>query len=374
MRIINDFKIYSLVESINEAIDPAVLKRMKKDLRVYCEESGTDYDEVCKMLNLKPSGLSKLSSKQISTLNNSLGESNWELNEETGKIDIVGSYVTISGTDLIVNGELAEGIEFGTSNTLTARGKGLTSLKGFPTQVKGDFNIASNDLSSLEGCPKIINGTFDCSDNKKITSLKGGPETVMSDYNAKSCSLKDLEGAPEDLVNGRFNISGNLLESLEGSPKRVSSLDCSSNSLKTLKGCPEEIGGSYVECSNNDLYTLESLPLTFRGAIKAVKNLFPEEVLKSVFTNARRYDSWVAAYLVLITTKRFQRMSKEQRDPIRIELSGDVLKDKALTLSTIWKDPIMEDPAIQRIIKKTNLSQDFKKDVELGSDLKDIGF
>ena len=120
MRIINDFKIYSLVESINEAIDPAVLKRMKKDLRVYCEESGTDYDEVCKMLNLKPSGLSKLSSKQISILNSSLGESSWELNEDTGKIDIVGSYVTM-GKDLFVNGELAEGIEFGTAKTLVAR-------------------------------------------------------------------------------------------------------------------------------------------------------------------------------------------------------------------------------------------------------------
>ena len=373
MRIINDFKIYSLVESINEAMDPVVLKRMKKDLRVYCEESGTDYDEVCKMLNLKPSGLSKLSSKQISILNSSLGESSWELNEDTGKIDIVGSYVTM-GKDLFVNGELAEGIEFGTAKTLVARGRGITSLKGFPTEVNGDLTISSNDLSSLEGCPKIIYGTFDCSDNQKITSLKGGPEVVKSDYFAKSCSLKDLKGAPEDLGNGRFNVSGNLLESLDGSPKKVYALDCSSNSLKTLKGCPEEIGGSFVDCSNNSLYTLESLPLTFRGAIKAVKNLFPEEVLKSVYTNARRYDSWVAAYLVLITTKRFQRMSKEQRDPIRIELSGDVLKDKALTLSTIWKDPIMEDPAIQRIIKKTNLSQDFKKDVELGSDLKDIGF
>jgi len=374
MRIINDFKIYSLVESINEEMDPGVVKRMKKDLRVYCEEVGTDYDEVCKMLNLKPSGLSKLSSKQISTLNNSLGESNWELNEETGKIDIVGSYVTISGTDLIVNGELAEGIEFGTANTFRARGKGLTSLKGFPTQVKGDFDISANDLSSLVGCPKIINGAFDCSGNEKITSLKGGPEVVKAGYNAANCSLKDLNGAPEDLEKGRFIVSENFLESLEGSPKKVYELDCSYNSLKTLKGCPEEIGGSLVNCSNNSLYTLESIPLTFRGSIKAVKNLFPEEVLKSVYMNAKRWDSWVAAYLVLITTKRFQRMSKEQRDPIRIELSGDVLKDKALSLSTIWKDPIMQDPAIQRIIKKTNLSQDFKKDVELGSDLKDIGF
>lgn len=279
MRIINDFKIYSLVESINEAMDPDVLKRMKKDLRVYCEESGTDYDEVCKMLNLKPSGLSKLSSKVISILNKSLGENNWELNEETGKIDITGRYVSLQGSDIIVNGELAEGIEFGTCNSLQARGKGITSLKGFPVEVKGDFNIAGNDLSSLEGCPKIVNSTFDCSENKKLTSLKGGPEVVRGDYNASRCSLKDLDGSPEDLENGRFKVSENLLESLEGSPKKVYSLDCSSNSLKTLKGCPEIIGGS-LECSDNSLYTLESLPFTFRGSIKAVKNLFPEEVLK----------------------------------------------------------------------------------------------
>jgi hypothetical protein len=108
--------------------------------------------------------------------------------------------------------------------------------------------------------------------------------------------------------------------------------------------------------------------------LKCSKNLFPEEVLNTVYRNAKRYESWVGAYLVLLTTKRFQRMSKEQRDPIRKALSGDALKTKSLQLSKIWKDPIMDDPAVKRMIKRADLGQDTVQDVELGSDLKDIGF
>ena len=100
----------------------------------------------------------------------------------------------------------------------------------------------------------------------------------------------------------------------------------------------------------------------------------PEETLRTVYSNAKNYESWVAAYLVLLTTKRFQRMSKEQRDPVRNALSGDALKTKTLQLSKIWKDPIMDDPAIKRMIKRADLGQDVVGDVELGSDLKDIGF
>jgi hypothetical protein len=67
-------------------------------------------------------------------------------------------------------------------------------------------------------------------------------------------------------------------------------------------------------------------------------------------------------------------MSKDQRDPVRNALSGDALKTKTLQLSKIWKDPIMDDPAIKRMIKRADLGQDVVGDVELGSDLKDIGF
>ena len=48
-------------------------------------------------------------------------------------------------------------------------------------KVKGYFSCSYNDLTSLEGCPKIVSTTFDCSHNN-LTSLKGCPKTVGQDF------------------------------------------------------------------------------------------------------------------------------------------------------------------------------------------------
>lgn len=372
MRIVNNFRIYSLAKSINEAMDPKDIVRMKKDLRVYCEEAGSDFDEVCKMLKLKPSGLLKLTTEQITILNKAFGDKSWDFDETTGKIDIGGGYNSISNKDLFPGGYLLKGIEFGKCfGTLKLSKLEIKSMKGLPNEIMGDFDISNNMLENLEDCPQVIKGSFSCT-NSNLNSLKGGPTNVTNKYDISNNNLESLEGSPE-IVNG-FDCSNNNLKTLKGGPKEVQYFYCNSNKLRTLEGFPEVINGYRVECNNNQLYTLEGLPLSYQNDINAVKNLFPEDSLKQVFYSAQKWDSWVAAYLVLITTKRFQRMGKDQRDPIRLELSGDVIKDKALSLSSIWKDPILQDPAIQRILKKTNMSQEFKTDVELGSDLKDIGF
>ena len=53
----------------------------------------------------------------------------------------------------------------------------LTSLEGAPEEVGGSFYCYDNELTSLEGAPRIVGGDFSCSDNK-LTSLKGAPEKV----------------------------------------------------------------------------------------------------------------------------------------------------------------------------------------------------
>lgn len=372
MRIVNNFRIYSLAKSINEAMDPKDIVRMKKDLRVYCEEAGSDFDEVCKMLKLKPSGLSKLTTEQITILNKAFGDKSWDFDETTGKIDIGAGYNSVSNKDLFPGGYLLKGIEFGKCfGTLKLSNLEIKSLKGLPNEIMGDFDISNNMLENLADCPQIIKGSFSCT-NSNLNSLKGGPTNVRSGYNISNNNLESLEGSPEIVDN--FDCDNNNLKTLKDGPKEVNYFSCNSNKLKTLEGFPEIINGYRVQCKENQLYTLEGLPLSYKHQIYATKNLFPEDSLKQVFYSAQKWDSWVAAYLVLITTKRFQRMGKDQRDPIRLELSGDVIKDKALSLSSIWKDPILQDPAIQRILKKTNMSQEFKTDVELGADLKDIGF
>ncbi len=45
----------------------------------------------------------------------------------------------------------------------------LTTLKGCPEYVGGDFWCYSNKLTSLEGCPKVVGDYFDCENNKIMT-------------------------------------------------------------------------------------------------------------------------------------------------------------------------------------------------------------
>jgi len=63
--------------------------------------------------------------------------------------------------------------------------------------VDGDFCLAHNELTSLQGFPKIVTGYCTCGKNK-LTSLIGSPEKC-----------------------GSFSCTGNLLTSLVGCPKEV---------------------------------------------------------------------------------------------------------------------------------------------------------
>ena len=72
-------------------------------------------------------------------------------------------------------------------------------------KISNYFDCSENDLTTLEGCPRYVDGTFDCSNNK-LTSLKYSPEYVGvfdCSYNYKLLSLKDFE------TNVEYNFGGN---------------------------------------------------------------------------------------------------------------------------------------------------------------------
>jgi hypothetical protein len=48
----------------------------------------------------------------------------------------------------------------------------ITSLKGAPASVSGDFDCYSNNITSLEGAPSSVDGDFNCGRNN-LSSLKG---------------------------------------------------------------------------------------------------------------------------------------------------------------------------------------------------------
>lgn len=389
-RKILDFKTYDFGSRINEDIDPARQKRMLSDLKILCDETGADYQGICKQLGIKGyEGISSLSSENLEWLDKTIGAGEWEVNSETGKIDIktslrLGSYYNRASMDIE---ELPEGINFGVVglNFEFYSNKALKSSRGFPTEVGGNLilnkvkfenlkGISSikvkqsikitecPDLTSLEGCPEEIMGNFDISDNMNLVSLKGGPKKIEGDFNCSGCNLTSLDGGPIEVM-GRYLGYDNNLSTLNGFSK---------------------INGRWAPSFNsNNLYTLEGIDLNIIPIEENLKkNLYPGKILIEVARKARDYESWTAAYLWLLTTEKFQRMSKAQRDPIRSLLATDRIQYAAGELSKIWKEDVMKDPAVRRLLIRTGVmdragnlvDKDFKEIGDVASDLSDLGF
>jgi len=73
---------------------------------------------------------------------------------------------------------------------------------------------------------------------------------------------KNLKELPEYIkfnnIDGWFDISNNMLTSLRGCPKFVStSFFCTENLLKTLEGCPKKVGTSFWCGDNKIIFTQE---------------------------------------------------------------------------------------------------------------------
>ena len=135
-----------------------------------------------------------------------------------------------------------------------------------------------------------VDGHFDCSHNI-INTLEGAPKYVTGNFYCESNSLISLEGSPER-IDGAFDCSNNGLKSLKGSPKYVTgdfncsnnglktleesnlietkSFDCSYNILTDLKGSPKKVG--YFSCGYNYLTTLEGCPKIIKGHFDASYN------------------------------------------------------------------------------------------------------
>jgi hypothetical protein len=134
----------------------------------------------------------------------------------------------------------------------------LTSLEGTPQEVGGDFYCSNNQLTSLEGAPQQVRWDFYCSNNQ-LTTLEGAPQKVGGGFHCFKNELTSLEGAPHT-VGGNFGCSSNQLTSLEGAPQEVGrNFFCNNNQLTSLKGAPREVGGLF-DCSDNQLTSLEGAP------------------------------------------------------------------------------------------------------------------
>ena len=114
--------------------------------------------------------------------------------------------------------------------------------------------------------------------NPKLSARKGRfvedySSVVWDDYlDLRHRKLVSLEGCPQ-IVNGSFDCSHNNLASLKGCPQTISgSFDCSYNNLTSLKGCPQRIG--VFNCKYNKLSVIEILK--FLSTIKNIQMIFSD--------------------------------------------------------------------------------------------------
>lgn len=120
-----------------------------------------------------------------------------------GVAKIIGGKLYLQNNRLTsLNGlpKLREGssLLFGTNRISSLEGYGLENIQFF------NFYCEANNLTSLKGSPTRITGNYDCSGNP-ITSFVGGPIFVSGDFYAGDMTnLISLEGFPKRIGNSVY--------------------------------------------------------------------------------------------------------------------------------------------------------------------------
>ena len=161
------------------------------------------------------------------------------------------------------------------SDDATLIGKEINGIIVEPNMKIWDGNFYGDDrnLTSLKGCPVEIKGNFNCSYNKKLTSIELGPKIVDGDYCCHYCDLISLKGSPEE-INGDFDCSVNQnLTSLEFGPKIVKGnywcFNGNFTSLHNIHKYTQQISGKFY-CGDGNPIKSHMLGLLL---IKDLKNL-----------------------------------------------------------------------------------------------------
>lgn len=145
-------------------------------------------------------------------------------------------------------------------------------------------------LESLEGAPRFVGDTFDCSCCTYLTSLEGAPLSVGNSFLCIECgNLKTLKGATPVIPN-IFNCSHcNELTSLEGGPVDVGSFRCREClCLTTLQGAPLHCKESFNCSFAPELPSLDFLPQPLQTLRIFQETPFTEpgpELLKTLWHN-----------------------------------------------------------------------------------------
>ena len=127
------------------------------------------------------------------------------------------------------------------------------------------IEIPDNYFSNLSSYEEFVIKTnllgYDVSDKEVLIRFKKVEDYYWLVINGHLCFLDDKGNKAENVIlKGSFNCSYNNLKSLEGCPKEVGGdFYCSHNQLTSLEGCPKKIGRDFY-CSHNQLISLKGCP------------------------------------------------------------------------------------------------------------------
>ena len=157
----------------------------------------------------------------------------------------------------------------------------VRSIRGEqPETVSNNCDYSFLSLTSLEGSPTHVHGSFACYGNV-LKSLEGGPTTVGTKYIASNNQLATLKGSPES-IGGHFIVANNPLETLKGATEWVGeNFDCRHCTLDSLEGAPSFIGQNCI-VTDNRLKTLHSIHKQIKhigNDFNAVNNFIRSNVL-----------------------------------------------------------------------------------------------
>ena len=139
-------------------------------------------------------------------ISNATKQSNYTINDDL-TIDVDGFFTTTW------KGNFPEWIQFGETDSFQIQGDGMrkgrmgtkdlmTSLRGCPRIVKGEFNCSRQNLTNLVGGPERVTGHYSCSLNQHIESFKGIAKFIGGDFycnNNSGLTEKDIPEGTEIL-------------------------------------------------------------------------------------------------------------------------------------------------------------------------------
>lgn len=126
---------------------------------------------------------------------------------------------------------------------------------------------ASDNLSSLEGMPKILQGSF-MINQFSTTSLEHSPTIVSGNFHCEKLNIESLEGSPR-IVGGSFFCRG------------------LKKSVTSLKGLPDSVGG-WVICDKRfekgeNLYLIINAEINGRLNAATIE-FFEEDVMNKLIS------------------------------------------------------------------------------------------